>query len=454
MPESISLLYNPCIGIQCEGKSGRVTLPEYLSMLGDCDEVEASEAQAHQRLPWFAFVTQLAAMTLARVDELAPKQRAEDWAEWLSMLWGKEAWQLVTDDLRLPAFMQPPIPHGTMAGFDGPLNEAGAIDLLITSKNHDVKTGRFGDSRPGHWIHHLVTLQTCAPYSGGGAYYGTIRMNGGSSSRCFVGCWPAAASGIRFRRDVSRLLQHRTRIAEEYGYGTTESHALMWTLPWDGTDAVGLEAIDPWFIDCSRRIRLQSAEQPLHARGQEQGYPRHTCWIGRSKGQRIAGQQLNGDTGDPWMPIRTKRTGQTETQTSLTLGEQGWSYRLLRDLLFSQEYKHGIAGKPDAMAENHSAVFLAGVLASGNCKTYGYREVQLSIPASVASIFDDAEAKAKLDELSSERVNLVQEMQRKALRPAICCLLQGAPEQRLDLKDNRVGPWMERFDTAVGNMYF
>ena len=65
-----------------------------------------------------------------------------------------------------------------------------ALDLLITSRNHDLKQAVARRADPEEWIFALVSLQTGEGF-GGAANYGIARMNGGSSSRAMMALAPA-----------------------------------------------------------------------------------------------------------------------------------------------------------------------------------------------------------------------------------------------------------------------
>ena len=69
-----------------------------------------------------------------------------------------EPWQLVVEDWTQPAFLQPPVPDGvTLAN---PVPTPDALDLLITSKNHDLKQAVARQGQPEDWLFALVSLQT------------------------------------------------------------------------------------------------------------------------------------------------------------------------------------------------------------------------------------------------------------------------------------------------------
>ena len=136
------------------------------------------------------FLVQLAALALHRAGARELPRTEEGWACSLRGLTHEfpedEPWCLVVDDERKPAFMQPPVPIGVKWT---PVSTPDALDLLITSRNHDLKQAVARQAEAEDWILALVSLQTCEGF-GGAKNYGIVRMNGGSSSRSMLGLTP------------------------------------------------------------------------------------------------------------------------------------------------------------------------------------------------------------------------------------------------------------------------
>jgi hypothetical protein len=117
-----SLLDDALIGIEDEaGTRHTVTLPGLLARLSSNEPIELTALQAHQQHAWHAFTVQLAALALSRAEN--SHALAHDEAAWRALLAdaakkdgaGTEAFTLVVGDLSKPAFMQPPVPEGTLA---------------------------------------------------------------------------------------------------------------------------------------------------------------------------------------------------------------------------------------------------------------------------------------------------------------------------------------------------
>ena len=106
------------------------------------------------------------------------------------------------------------------------------LDILVTSKNHDLKSSVASRAAPGDWLFALVTLQTMEGFGGAGNY-GVSRMNGGFGSRPAFTLAPVEGLGAHLRMDIVTLLDQMGSLAREFpmrpgGIG------LVWTVPWDG----------------------------------------------------------------------------------------------------------------------------------------------------------------------------------------------------------------------------
>lgn len=103
--------------------------------------------RSHQREPWHAFTVQVAAQALIRAgrDDL-PADEAT-WRDLLIALTPDqpdgEAWALVVDDWTRPALLQPPmVADADRVAYKNRLPTPDALDMLVTSGNHDVKQER------------------------------------------------------------------------------------------------------------------------------------------------------------------------------------------------------------------------------------------------------------------------------------------------------------------------
>ena len=166
----------------------------------------------HQRSAWHMFLVQLGALALWSVGRDTVPEEPADWVAILRRLTPEHTddapWRLVVEDPAKPAFLQPPDPGGLVWSR---LATPDALDLLITSRNHDLKQTIARQASPEDWVFALVSLQTSEGF-GGRSNYGIARMNGGSSSRPMLGLAPAEEGDTSIDpsrwwvRDVRRLL--------------------------------------------------------------------------------------------------------------------------------------------------------------------------------------------------------------------------------------------------------
>lgn len=434
-----SLLDEPLLGIETDqGHRVHVTLPELLARLSRNEATELTAVQAHQQHPTHAFLVQLAAIAVHRagLPEL-PKQATI----WRSILVeaaakdgaGEEAFALVVADLQKPAFMQPPVPEGSLAALKNlhqrPSEE---LDVLITSKNHDVKVHRVDAPRAEHWLYGLVSLQTSQGFLGAGNY-GIARMNGGFSSRPCVAYANDVRAPERFQRDATLLLRARKEITER-GFKTEGGAALLWCIPWDGASSLPFSALDPFFIEVCRRVRLAQSKD-----GQTVAYR------GSSRAARVDGSAAAGNTGDAWTPVATG------DGRALTMPEAGFTYDRVRSLLFDEDWAHGAAGR--RADDNSDAYWLGQVLVRGQGKTGGYHERWLPIPRRVRSLLARPDDRARLAKRAEQWVALAGDVRLKVLKPAVLALLQGGPD-KLKFDDDRAAPSLDRFGRAVDGIFF
>lgn len=433
-----SLLDDPIIETKyTDGDKRKTSLPEIFCALLD-DRILSFEAlQPHQQQPWYSFLVQLAAMAVARETNGNIPTDPTKWRKTLvGLADGSEAaWHLVVKDISKPAFMQSPVPEGSLgeAGYKSDITTPDGLDMLVTSKNHDVKGNRILRPETEHWLFALLTLQTMEGFLGRGNY-GIIRMNGGFGNRPFVGLSPKLSWGGRFRRDLQVLLNNRTNLLGMYD---PEGHTLLWITPWDGDKKSGipLADCDPFFMEICRRIRFRSEDEEIR------------CYRTNTKASRIsAPDDLNGRTEDPWTPINKQDV------KALTLGEAGFTYELLQQLLLGEEYAKPIALKFQE-DEQSGAYLISQALVRGQGKTDGLHRRIVPVPPNISfRLFAQPSEKEKLSQRAQQRIALVEDMQSKVLRPALSALLSNGQDEQVDFE--KVAPWINRFDREIDTRFF
>ena len=158
----MNLLNDPVFTVRTFDGPEKCSLPRIYRLLWT-DQVEGfAKLQAHQKQAWHCFLAQLGA--IATEDREMPDS-GDGWREALSALTCREAWNLYTEDLSKPAFMQPPVPEETLEQFSE--IHPTEYDALTLSKNHALKIRRMQSSEPEHWVYLLVNVQTTGYYSGG-----------------------------------------------------------------------------------------------------------------------------------------------------------------------------------------------------------------------------------------------------------------------------------------------
>lgn len=396
----------------------------------------------HQRHPWHAFLVQLAALALHRTGCTEPLAAEQDWREALLALTPDDpdgaAWCLVSPVGR-PAFMQAPEPSGNISGWKE-LAAADELDMLVTSKNHDLKARRMLHSSCEDWVYALVSLQTQEGFLGAGNY-GISRMNGGFASRCGVGILPAGYWGARWRRDLLLLISHRQDVERNTSNSKSfNMQALVWNIPWNGSDALSIHGLDPWYIEICRRVKLIYTNK-LTA---------HTT---SSKGARIAAKELNGVTGDPWMPI------EINASKALTITDRGFDYKLSAELLLGSKYTKTVAQNWFVTDEQKGVQLLLQGITRGQGKTEGYHERRIPISKKIR-IGLMKKHTDELAKIAQERIGLIAEM-RKILWLSLTVLFgngandeSGKNKNASDPIKNRASLFAQPFESKCDARFF
>ena len=443
----LNILTDLLIQINVAGSTYPASLPETYAALMD-DKVDAFPAlRPHQRHAWHAFLVQLGVMAMHRASVSEPPKNAGGWTDLVRDLTADypddEPWQMVVTDLTKPAFMQPPASSAEREkDYKSTVATPDELDMLVTSKNHDLKAAVATQAAPDEWLFALITLQTMEGFSGAGNY-GISRMNGGLGSRPAFSLTPSARLGAHIRRDITALLEYRPTLMDEYQMSDRGAD-LLWTLPWDGTPAetLLLNHLDPFYIEVCRRIRLRSdANRVLH------GVRTST------KAARIAGKELKGRTGDPWVPVNTKRDG-----LPLTLAAGGFTYKRVIDYLTSEDWQWPPLLRP-LPAERHSAkpmYLVARGMVRGQGKTEGYHERIIRLrPKTVGSAMTRrTTAVDDLGKIARERIEQVSTIQRILSHAIQVFAARGDSEKTSAEHRTLARPWLNKLDAIVDTNFF
>ncbi|MDI9335264.1 MAG: hypothetical protein QM533_12905 [Cytophagales bacterium] len=391
-----SLLTEPIIRYRrsSDGETEKASLPELFVALA-ADEVRDYPAlRPHQRHPWHAFLVQLAAIALHEAERTTVFETAQEWRDSLLALTPDDpdgaAWCLVSPPDR-PALLQAAVVGGNISEWKSEAYAADEIDMLVTSKNHDIKGSRARRAQPEDWLFALLSLQTQEGFLGAGNY-GISRMNGGFASKPGVGVAAVGLPGARWARDIAALLARRDRTVEANGLQDEGGLALVWLAPWDGLGSLSFAKLDPFYIEICRRIRLRYVDGKMMSVGTG------------SKAARIAAKELNGLTGDAWTPI------DVEGGKALTITSNGFNYKLVSELMFGGKYQPPTAHNLE-QSIGTSLIFITQGITRGQGKTEGYHERRVPISSKVRSLLISNQ-KSQLERIASQRIASIGEMRK------------------------------------------
>jgi CRISPR system Cascade subunit CasA len=372
------------------------------------------------------FLVQLAALGLHRAGiDVLPETEAE-WAKVLRGMTPEfpndEPWCLAVEDWSKPAFLQSPVPAGIILKTE--ISTPDSLDLLITSRNHDLKQRVASRAEPQDWVLSLISLQTGEGYGGAGNQ-GIARMNGGSSSRPLIGLAPisqqdgkftSSRPGSWFRRDVSILMASRDdQVSEQSfrGYGAHGGLGLIWLAPWDEGQQLGLDQLDLWFIEVCRRVRLKLQYGQLCAQS------------GTSIAPRLSAKHWKGALGDPWAPVHV-----TEGK-GFTLAGRSFDYTTLVDLLFSGDWTIPLLARQSTVdSPTETLALVTEALSRGNSKTEGFKSRILPVGGKITRAISLGPSREKLQELARKQMEEIKQID-KALRDALALAAAGGKRESI-----------------------
>lgn len=443
----MNTLTDPLISIDQTGEPRiEASLPGVYEALM-ADRVDSFPAlRPHQRHPWHAFLAQLGAMALHRAGLEQPPAAADEWRELLRGLtpeWpGDEPWHLVVDDITKPAFMQPPArSREREKDYTRIVSTPDELDMLVTAKNHDLKSSVIEKAKNDDWLFALVTLQTMEGYSGV-QNYGISRMPSGYGNRPAFSITPSIRPGAHVKRDIVALLEQRQAILHDY-QTSNNGLKLLWLEPWDGTKAEPLliNQLDPFYVEVCRRIRLQSLSGGLQA------------IRALSQARRI--NDAKGLTGDPWSPVSTiaNRKG---TPLSFLEGTQKFGYERVVDGLFSPDWVLPHLLKTSRYDQDSSGMMqlVARGMVRGDGGTQGYYERIIPLKPKVVQVFGRNSGSEELEDIARERIKDVGKVH-SILHRAIATFAARGNSRNISKKQRKWATlWANRLDEIVDVRFF
>jgi CRISPR system Cascade subunit CasA len=435
-----SLLTEPLVRYRRagDGRTIYASLPELFVALA-ADEVRDYPAlRPHQRHPWHAFLVQLAAIALYKAKRTAAFETADEWREALLALTPDDpdgaAWCLVSPPDR-PAFMQAPNPSWNLLHWDTVFNAPDELDMLGTSKNHDLKGSRMHSANSEDWLFALISLQT-QEGSNSGFHKGISRMNSGSGSRSGVGVTPTGGVGIRWKRDTGLLQKVRSRIATTYSLIAVDGLALVWLKPWDGESSISFSSLDPLYIEICRRVRIFKVSGRLCARR------------AKTPISRIDAGSRKGATGDPWMPVDISE-GDAK---SLSVQAIGFDYKLMCRILFSGDYIKSEIQMVQP-SDGESLILIAQGVARGNSKTSGYHERRVPISPKARSLLMTSQD-AKLGRMAVQHVDAIAGVRKLLWVASAVLFASGKSGDSSEGNKTKASKFSEPFEIAEDARFF
>lgn len=441
-----NLLTEPLIRMESAGESRNASLPDVYAALM-ADHVDAFVVlRPHQRHAWHAFLVQLGVMAMQCAGLEEPPEDTDAWYEIIRGLTAEdypddEPWQLVVDDITKPALMQPPATsHARAKDYKNRVETPDELDMLVTSKNHDLKSTVAGQAEADDWIFALVTLQTMEGF-GGANNYGISRMNGGLGNRPAFSLAPAGGrSGPHVKRDIVALMEFLPGILHDYPhYRGDDGISLLWTLPWNGTTQESRlpSGFHPLYIEVCRRVRLAWDEGVLYA------------WRSNTKAARIEGKVLKGKTGDPWTPIDPSREG-----VPLTLGTGGFTYKRITDYLTHWTRPVLLKPTPAEVQDPSPMELLARATVRGQGKTEGHYERSIPVRHRFKTAMMGLSGMEDIGDIAKTRINHIAIVQRILSHAIQVFSARGNSAQVSGENRALARPWLDRLDDIVDATFF
>ena len=441
-----NLMTDPLIRYRhTDGALRDASLPEvYAALMADA--VEAFPAlRPHQRHAWHAFLVQLGAMAMHDAELDTPPTDAGEWSSIIRKLtsgWpDDEPWHLVVEDITQPAFMQPPASsEERWKDFKNAVATPDGLDMLVTSKNHDLKAAVMEQAGADDWIFALITLQTMEGY--GGRYnYGISRMPSGYGNRPAFTLTPSSLLGGHFKHDMLGLLRNRPYVLDEYPM-TDSGIRLLWIDTWDGgkSESKLLSEMEPYYIEICRRVRL--VEQS----------GRMAVVRANADARRIVDSK--GLTGDPWAPVGNNANSK-DTPPAF-LGPRKFGYERLVDGLFSADWKQPLLLSPGTSGRGSEGKMhlVARGMVRGEGGTDGYHEKIIPLQHRTLQIFGRPGGAKTLEDIARERIERISNVQRILRHAASVFAAGGQTEGIADEHRARANLWANKLTDLMDVDFF
>lgn len=401
------------------------------------DEVEAFPAlRPHQRHAWHAFLVQLGAMAMHWAGLIEPPADANEWQRIIrGLTHDDEPWQLVVDDITKPAFMQPPASsNDKWAEYKGRIATADGLDIISTSKNHDVKRGILDDAGTDDWLFALINLQTMGGQIGQG-HYPISRMQSGWNSRTAFTLTSSIRWGGHIARDIAALLKVDFKDWPMHWDGV----GLLWTKRWDGkkAEALTLDKLHPYYLEVCRRRRLVASPRGLYA------------VQATSAGRRLATEKNLGVVRDPWQLVDK---GDKKGNKALAMQKDSFSYHRIVDYLF----QGSDWDLPALFHAKPTDKFLVARGAKGDRggQTEGYYERIIPLRPKAIQVFGREGDPKALEDIARKRIEQIGKI-KDALRHAIATYAAAGKSSKIRPENwSHANPWSNKLDEIADTHFF
>ena len=436
--QHFNLLTDPVIRVRNNtGETQKLTLPGLYAALMGCDVKSILALRPNQQHSLHAFLAQLAVIAIDKGNLNTPPKEE---AHWRSLLQGlttnSDPWCLVNADHQAPAFLQSPSPTG-LEGFKNQIKTPDDLDVLVSTKNHNVKQSVAHNAQAEDWIFALISLQTSAGYMGRGNY-GIARMNGGFSSRPCLGLAPVRGGmGSHLKADIIRMLDNRQKLLDDHPF-SNDGKALLWLEEWDGEKSLKVSDLDPYFIEVCRQVRVIGLKQ---ARTKP------------AKNPRIDAKPFCGVLGDFWTPVQLTE----DTPKAFSISSTGFRYDVLAKLLFNPKTHQ----TPESMDVSALPMgdwrLIARGISGGQGKTEGYYErTDVVFKAhSAQAISQDGLESERLTDAAQQYIKEIKEAL-NALRMGVAVIHSGgkAINETTPTDRQSAKPQLDTLDARVNARYF
>lgn len=433
--QELNLLIDPLLPVATDGQLEQLSLAGLLARLlvSEVPHIGFPGLAAEQRSHWYRFLVRCGAKALHSVGTTPEALRsasvdviAGDLSGTLTEASnGSKAWDLFQPDLGLPGFLQSPVVGGAKLE-DANYRERpiSMLTCLLGEKNFERKHDAVRTLTPAEVTYALLEYQGGVIFGGRLNYQTqlTPSRSGKGSGVPFMALSLAEGFSASLRRDIGLLLNRWDAIRLESGLdGCVWA---LWTLPWNGTDALHGHELEPAFIPMARMVRVAA---PTPTVGFERVYFRP------SDANRVldhTGGARFGDLFTPYTP-NPKHPDQLKVRGTM---EYGYTYPEVADLLGfgnrgrqpSETVRAFFAGSASDQVTDVKVLFEGVAFEQGKTLGFHRREVLLPISQVGGSTFEDPEP------LRAAHLFMLTKIQeaKTILRSAARIVLSGNPKPR------------------------